>query len=84
MFKLHEIIGSIKKYSARRINQVQGRSGQLWQQESFDHVIRSCESLDAKVAYILANPVRADLANVPAEYRWKWERPSVIVPAIVV
>jgi hypothetical protein len=38
-------------------------------------VLRSSESLDAKIAYILANPVRAGLANVPENYPWSWRKP---------
>ena len=75
MYSLQEILGSIKKYSARRINSGLGGRGHVWQQESFEHVIRSSESLDAKVAYILANPVRAGIVSLPEEYPWKWERP---------
>ena len=76
MFPLNEVLGSIKKYCARQINEGLARSGHLWQQESFDHVIRSSESLDAKVAYVLANPVRAGLVNLPENYPWKWEPPG--------
>jgi hypothetical protein len=57
---LHKILRSIKSFSARQINPKLG-SRTLWQEESFDHVLRSSESLDAKIAYILANPVRAGL-----------------------
>jgi len=39
------------------------RSG--WQQEWFDHVLRSNESLEEKVAYICNNPVRAGLVSEP-------------------
>ena len=75
MYSLHEILRSIKSYSARRINDRLGSRAKIWQDESFDHVLRNSESLDAKVAYILANPVRAGLVNVSADYPWKWERP---------
>jgi len=75
MFSLHEILQAIKSYSARRINEQLGRGGQVWQRESFDHVLRCSESLDAKAAYVLANPVRARLVNLPEEYLWKWHKP---------
>jgi REP element-mobilizing transposase RayT len=68
IFSLHEILQAIKAYSARRINEQLGRRGQVWQRESFDHVLRCSESLDAKIAYVLANPVRAGLVNLPQEY----------------
>jgi len=82
MFSLHEILQAIKSYSARRINEHLGRSGQVWQRESFDHVLRCSESLDAKIAYILANPVRTGLVNLPKEYPWKWEKPVAAFPSV--
>ncbi len=72
---LHEIMRLIKSHSARLINEQFGHAGRIWQQESFDHVLRSSESLDAKVAYILANPVRAGLVNVQEDYPWSWLKP---------
>jgi REP element-mobilizing transposase RayT len=51
MFSLYEVLGSIKKYSARRINDRLRCCGSLRQQESFDHVLRSSESLDVKIAF---------------------------------
>ena len=72
--RLHEIMRGIKSHSARRINEQLGQTGRIWQEESFDHVLRCSESLDAKVAYILANPVRAGLAMIPEEYPWSWKK----------
>jgi REP element-mobilizing transposase RayT len=73
IFPLHKILRSIKSFSARRINaRLGGRT--LWQEESFDHVLRSSESLDAKVAYMVANPVRKSVVSVPEEYPWLWRK----------
>ncbi len=74
IYPLHEILRGIKGYSARLINEQRGIRQVVWQEESFDHVLRSSESLDAKIAYVLANPVRAGLANMPEEYPWKWTK----------
>jgi REP element-mobilizing transposase RayT len=74
MFPLAKIMRSIKSYSARRISAGLG-SRKLWQQESFDRVIRSSENLDAKIAYVMANPVRRGLVNVPSDYPWLWRKP---------
>ena len=74
IYPLHKIMRSIKSFSARKVA-AQLRFKAVWQEESFDHVLRSSESLDAKIAYILANPVRQGLANVPEEYRWAWRKP---------
>jgi len=60
----------IKSTSAHRINRTLNQAGQIWQHESFDHVLRREESIPAKVQYICENPVRAGLVNSPEEYRW--------------
>ena len=75
--RLHEIMRAIKSHSARLISGQLGHAGRIWQEESFDHVLRCSESLDAKVAYILANPVRAGLVRIPEEYRWSWKKERV-------
>jgi REP element-mobilizing transposase RayT len=63
---------AIKGASARKINVLLGRSGAMWQEEFFDHVLRSNDSLAAKVDYIYQNRVRAGLVKVEGEYRWLW------------
>ncbi|MBZ5681273.1 MAG: transposase [Acidobacteriia bacterium] len=67
-----EITRTIKSESAHRINKTLGRAGHVWQDESFDHVLRGDESLRKKVAYVLENPVRAGLAVSAEDYRWLW------------
>ena len=47
---------SWKKFSAGKINRDLGRKGRFWQEESFDHVIRSPEQFDAITRYITDNP----------------------------
>jgi REP element-mobilizing transposase RayT len=65
-----EITRTIKSESAHCINKALGRTGRVWQDESFDHILRGDESLSKKVAYVLENPVRAGLVARPQDYRW--------------
>jgi REP element-mobilizing transposase RayT len=74
---LAEIMDVIKGASAHKINRSLGRKGKVWQTESFDHVLRSSESLDAKIEYLLQNPVRQGLANEWQGYPWLWKKPFV-------
>jgi REP element-mobilizing transposase RayT len=67
-----EITRTIKSISAHLINRALGRTGHVWQDESFDHVLRRRESLEEKTAYILENPVRAGLVAHSSDYRWIW------------
>ncbi len=71
---LAEIMDAIKGSSAHKINRALGRKGRVWQAESFDHVLRSSESLDAKIEYLLENPVRAGLVRQWQEYPWLWKK----------
>jgi len=65
----------LKSTTAHRINKLLHRSGPVWEEESFDHVLRSDESLKQKCEYIRQNPVRAGLVQKPEDYRWRWVNP---------
>jgi len=72
--RLPEILQGIKSASAHAIAKRIG-SKLIWQEESFDHLLRSSESLDAKMLYLLQNPVRTGLVAVWSEYPWIWHKP---------
>jgi len=81
-YSLAEIMDAIKGASAHKINRLLGRSGKVWQTESFDRVLRSSEKLDEKIQYILDNPVRGRMVSNWNEYRWLWHcelvRPNLL------
>jgi len=72
LYSLVEILQGIKSASAHSLNRALGRSGPVWQEESFDHVLRSEESFEEKIEYIRQNPVRAGLVRKAEDYRWLW------------
>ena len=72
VYAMAEIMDAIKGASAHKINQHLGRTGKVWQTESFDRVLRSSENLDEKIHYTLDNPVRKGLVSAWTEYRWLW------------
>ena len=43
-----------------------------WQEDFFDHRIRSDESLDEKIEYIRHNPVRQGLVVKPEDWKYVW------------
>jgi REP element-mobilizing transposase RayT len=49
-FSFEEIVGAIKGASAHSVNKALKRSGTVWQDESFDHVIRHADSLEQKIS----------------------------------
>jgi len=66
---LSEIVHSWKSYTAKAINKLLGRTGELWQPEYFDRYIRDDAHLSAARQYIQENPVRAGL--VQRAEQWK-------------
>jgi putative transposase len=72
---LVEIMKAIKGASAHAINHRLQQRGAVWQEESFDRVLRSSEKLDEKIGYILENPVRGALVTNWHEYPWLWHQP---------
>jgi REP element-mobilizing transposase RayT len=72
LYSLVEIVQGIKSASAHSLNRALGRSGPVWQEEFFDHVLRSEESLVEKLEYVRQNAVRRGLVKKPEDYRWLW------------
>lgn len=60
---LEDIMKSVKQYTATRINQLENRTGALWQMESFDTTIRDVQHLYRAIRYTLNNPVAAGLVS---------------------
>ena len=66
-FKLEDVLQSIKSFTANEINRRIGKQGRFWMRESYDHIVRDQEQLEAFQRYIHANPAKANLK--PNEYR---------------
>jgi REP element-mobilizing transposase RayT len=56
---LEVIDGAWKRNTARAVNREHGRRGALWQEESFDRIVRDTAHLRRVVRYILQNPAQA-------------------------
>jgi REP element-mobilizing transposase RayT len=76
-FPLVDILQCMKSATAHGINKLLQACGPVWEEESFDHVLRSDESLMEKAEYIRQNPVRRGLVRCPEEYRWLWVSPGL-------
>lgn len=59
--ELEDVLHSVKSFSGNQLNQQLGRDGALWQKESYDHIVRDFEQLEAYQRYIATNPVSAGL-----------------------
>ena len=71
-FHVTNVLASIKKFSARKSNTLLNRSGQFWQPESYDHVIRTEAELEAVVWYVLNNPVKCGIVDKWNDWKWSY------------
>jgi REP element-mobilizing transposase RayT len=71
---LSVIMQSLKGYTARKCNLVLGRSGQFWQHESYDHVVRAAQEWDKIINYVMNNPVKAGLVESWEDWKWSYLR----------
>ena len=60
-YQIEDVIKSWKGYTARVINEKQQRKGQLWQEDSWNRIIRDEEHWMKVMRYIANNPTKAHL-----------------------
>lgn len=70
---LSRIMQSLKGGSSRECNRILSRTGQFWEHESFDHVVRE-GGFYQTIKYVLNNPVKAGLVREWPEWRWSYCR----------
>ena len=70
-----KIMHSIKSFSAHEINKSLGRTGHLWQDESYDRIIRNDEHAHRIASYIEWNPVKAKLCADPKDWPYSSANP---------
>jgi putative transposase len=76
-YTVTKILEKLKWYTALKANKILGRSGQFWQHESYDHIVRNRSELTRIVTYILNNPVNAGLVEHPEEWKWSYCREDI-------
>jgi hypothetical protein len=54
--KLEKILHSWKSFTAKKANELLGRTGGFWQEEYYDHVVRDGEDFRNQIRYVLENP----------------------------
>ncbi|HXE75972.1 MAG TPA: transposase [Candidatus Xenobia bacterium] len=67
-YSLSRIMKGLKGATARRLNQLRRRQGTVWQDESFDRIVRDQKEFNEKVHYMCLNPVKAGLTDDPDNY----------------
>jgi putative transposase len=69
-YDLSRISKGIKGVSAKLINDLRGSRGSVWQDESWDRIMRDDAELQEKLGYMLNNPVKREL--VSDGWDWPW------------
>lgn len=72
--ELETLTASWKRRSSQQIHQRLGRRGPLWQNESWDRIIRDAEHYATAIRYIAKNPLVARLNETEATV---WLHPSI-------
>ena len=85
---LSEILQSWKSFTAKQINATLGREGKVWQDESFDSIVRDEAALGKFSAYIQENPGKAKLREGEFrlgtwEQRWRPNRRTGFQPVFI-
>ena len=57
-YMMQAILSAWKSFSAHQINKMLHRKGSIWQDESFDRIIRDNDHYDKVLNYIARNPLR--------------------------
>ena len=64
-------LGPLKGFTSHQANQVMGTQGRaFWQDESYDHLVRSAAEFERIRAYIEQNPVTAGLVANAEQFEW--------------
>lgn len=73
---LEDLVGAMKGVCARHINRAFGKTGSVWEEESYDRIVRDEEHLWRVIQYIGRNPLLAGLQGEATWRRWlhpEWE-----------
>ncbi len=67
---LRKTLHGLKSSSAHSLSHQFGRRAPIWQDETYDHIVRNEKEMLETWKYIEANPIRRGLASNPSEYPW--------------
>ncbi len=67
-YQLTRIMKGIKGVSSNKINKYKNFKRQIWQDESFDRIIRDEKEFNEKLQYMYNNPIRGGLTENTWDY----------------
>ncbi len=66
------MLHSIKSFTAHEINKLNDAAGPVWENESFDRMIRGEADLEEKFHYVCRNPWDSGVVSQSEDYPWLW------------
>lgn len=77
---LHKVLQHLKKNSAIKCNKFLCRVGQsFWEEESYDHIVRSDGEFDRIIHYILYNPLKAGFVKEWQQWPHTFCKPELLL-----
>jgi len=73
---LSDVMNSFGKYTARKLNDLLDKKGQVWQKGFYDHCLRKENSYLRHLNYIWENPVRKGLVDKPEDWPFSEIEPA--------
>jgi putative transposase len=73
---LSSVMKGIKGVSAHKVNALLGTRGQVWQDESYDRLLRDEQEYMQKLHYTLKNPLKKGLCADPMDYPGMFYNPD--------
>lgn len=73
---LSKVISAFGKFTARKINELHGCKGRVWQHGFYDHCLRREVSYERHLRYIYENPVRKGWVQSPEDWPFSSINPN--------
>lgn len=75
---LFKILQDLKKFTGLNSNRYLSREGQFWEEESYDHMVRSEAAFNRILNYILRNPVKAGFVSEWDQWPFTFVKPELM------
>jgi hypothetical protein len=73
---LSGLMDSFKGYTGKKLNDLLGRHGEVWQPTYHDHLVRDRKDFETRLAYMHGNPVRKGLVEFEHQYSYSTANPE--------
>jgi REP element-mobilizing transposase RayT len=65
---LPSVMHSLKSFSAKKVNAIEGRRGPVWQRQYHETALRDEKAIREAIRYCVLNPLRRGLTTEPGQY----------------